>query len=165
MRLLSSALFLVHPTHSPLPRHQTPAAFHLQTPDGSLSLPFPSRPLGPLPVSAGGSKAQPLPGGASHPLNSQGLLLICLGSVILLAGHSHPSHTSSIFPPTFLFFTLRRTGKPSCLPHPPGGAVLGMAPSLFRPLPLDGVLTLPSALACQVWEIPHSRVGRTWMQG
>lgn len=114
-------LFPVHPTHSPLPRHQTPAAFHLQTPDGSLSLPFPSRPLGPLPVPASAWRGQPS-------LYLSGLFLIHPGSAILPAGYLHPSHTSSSFPPTFLFFTLRRAGQPVCLPHPPRRRSSGHGP-------------------------------------
>lgn len=68
---------------------------------------------------------------------------------------------------TYLSFLHSEEDRPACMsaPPPPGGAVLGMAPSPFRPLPLDGVLTLPSALACQVWEIRQSPVGKTWMQG
>lgn len=62
----------------PLPTSQTPDTCCLPPPD-TRWLPLfalPSRPFGPLPVPARGSRAQPLPGGASHPLNSQGLLFI-----------------------------------------------------------------------------------------
>lgn len=84
----------------PLPTSQTPDTCCLPPPD-TRWLPLfalPSRPFGPLPVPARGSRVQPLPGGASHPLNSQGLLFIRLAlppaglrQALTLRAPFHPS--------------------------------------------------------------------------
>lgn len=114
----------------PLPTSQTPDTRCLPPPD-TRWLPlfaFPLQTIGVPPCACKRFQSPATAWRGQPSLYLSGLLLIHPGSAILPAGHWHPSHTSSSFLPTFLFFTLRRTGQPVCLPHPPRRRSSGHGP-------------------------------------